>query len=806
MASLPRHARHVARRIPYRIGMSTSTRSRRLMPAHERIDRSGSVHRVIVAILCTIGLGFTAVDERAIADRPTLGLSLRDSAVGPIVGWVFPGPLGGSGFDSTIGIRRGDLVVALAETPVDSVAAFEEALARLAIGAPTIIAVRRAPDAAPRSAVPDPGSVDAEGAETVEFTVTVGSRDRWTGTLGRAAGDHRPEAALPEGEYEQRLRHAATEHGLTDAPGGLAALEAHLTARMRRDLDPNAVAAVIDAFEHPLRVDAIVRSISTAARRSVEGTPSESLLATLELIATVLGVDGHAEGGGEPADSLPERPDTDPFAPIVDGLKPDLIADAQTLLRRMRDSVYLDPQHAEAHIAVIRESPPIVDAALRASLTEMPRWHAWVEAVGAAHADGPALARDELPEVVRAAVEGDVLHFELDHRERILLVVGGPGRNVYRMARIAAVYDVGGDDHYIFEMPAPHRQVIIDLAGDDFYEARDPFCGPGTGVFGFGLVDDRGGNDIYRSASTCSLGAGLFGVGVILDGGGDDRYENLGPESGWSMGVGFYGAGVIVSRAGHDAFHGERVVQGVGGPRGFGAVINGAGNDLYRAEGTNFPSVYGTPGVNATFGQGFGYGIRHYAMGGVGAIIDFGGHDRYEGGEFAQGCGYFWGMGFIHDAAGNDLYRGNRYGQAAAAHQAVGVLLDDGGDDTFWSMTAASQSGAWDESITMLVARGGNNTFRCDGLGQGAAAHQSIAVLVVDGGTAQFSAGGRSTQGESSTNEYHYGRTGVHSFSALLSLGAESRFSSRRERTGPVGETNDADEARSRLYGLFVRE
>ena len=66
-----------------------------------------------------------------------------------------------------------------------------------------------------------------------------------------------------------------------------------------------------------------------------------------------------------------------------------------------------------------------------------------------------------------------------------------------------------------------------------------------------------------------------------------------------------------------------------------------------------------------------------YAAGGVGAIYDLAGNDRYEGGEFSQAGGYYFGLGILHDKKGHDLYYGNRYGQSFSAHQAIGILVDE---------------------------------------------------------------------------------------------------------------------------------
>jgi hypothetical protein len=326
-------------------------------------------------------------------------------------------------------------------------------------------------------------------------------------------------------------------------------------------------------------------------------------------------------------------------------------------------------------------------------------------------------------------------------------------------------------------------------------------------VFGLSILDDRAGNDVYRSPRAFSIGAGLCGIGILLDHAGNDTYENRGPQAGWSMGVGFYGAGLIVDRAGADVYRGEKLSQGVGGPRGIGMILEGKGKDLYVANGPAFGSAYGTPGVYLGMSQGFGIGVRGYAAGGVGAIYDYDGNDRYEAGEFSQAGGYYWGLGILHDAKGHDVYLGNRYGQAFAAHQAAGILIDDEGDDTYWAMTAACQGGTWDESIGLLLDRQGNDSYRCDGLGQGAASMQAIGLLIDLAGDDRYSAGKGSTQGQGGGNAYHYDATKVFSFSGLFDLGGghdSYRADRGNDKAVATGSFRPKNPAASNLYGVFV--
>ena len=288
--------------------------------------------------------------------------------------------------------------------------------------------------------------------------------------------------------------------------------------------------------------------------------------------------------------------------------------------------------------------------------------------------------------------------------------------------------------------------VLIDLAGDDVYESALGGCG--AGAFGFGFLFDDSGADIYRCAAWSS-GAGVYGAGALVDLGSD--------------------ADVYVS---------EVFSQGVGGPRGAGILIDAAGGDFYRANGP-VQSAYGSAASFMGFSQGVGVGIRPYDVGGVGILLDFSGDDRYEGGEFSQGGGYYWGVGLLADAGGNDLYYGNRYAQGFAAHQAFGMLSDMSGDDVYWAMTAAGQAAAWDQSIAMLFEGGGDDTYRAQTLSQGAAAQQSRALLRDVSGDDAYWASGRNTQGAAGDNSYHFRESDpVYSLGILVDERGIDRYSS----------------------------
>ena len=375
------------------------------------------------------------------------------------------------------------------------------------------------------------------------------------------------------------------------------------------------------------------------------------------------------------------------------------------------------------------------------------------------------------PADLQDSVKGSIVDFA--RIDGGYVVIGGPGDNDYNMDRLYAVIDVGGNDTYQWTSAIPlETQTVVDLNGDDRYRAESG--GPAAGWLGVSVLIDLAGNDEYESALG-GCGAGALGFGFLFDDAGADSYHC----AAWSSGAGLYGAGALIDLGDDaDVYESEAFSQGVGGPRGTGILIDAGGGDFYRANGP-VPSAYGTAGSFMSFSQGVGVGIRPYDVGGVGILLDFGGDDRYEGGEFSQGGGYFWGVGLLFDASGNDLYYGNRYAQGFAAHQAFGMLADLSGDDIYWAMTAAGQGAAWDQSIAALFEGDGDDVYRAQTLSQGAAAQQSRALLRDVAGDDVYWSSGRNTQGAAGDNSYHFRpEEPVHSLGVLIDERGRDRYTS----------------------------
>ncbi len=470
------------------------------------------------------------------------------------------------------------------------------------------------------------------------------------------------------------------------------------------------------------------------------------------------------------------------------------------LLDVLLDGVTLDSKSTERLVSLGQLGRREIDTSERGLMRAVAYSLAHIDAEISSSCDWSRVPHEPLAPEIASAVTGSALAGE-NVPGVGWVVVGSLANNSYDMNRIAAVFDPGGDDTYTWSALFVGNQAILDRAGNDRYigGARQ---GPAAGLFGLSLIDDVCGDDVYLGESF-ACGAGVFGVGILIDRAGNDRYT----ATSWSMGVGVFGGGFLFDLRGNDSYVSAFYSQGVGGPLGVGALVDRAGNDLYRADGGG-ASAYGDATVSFSMSQGIGVGARPLCGGGVGILLDDGGDDRYEGGEFSQGGGYYYGFGMLIDHLGNDLYRGDHFAQGFTAHQAAGVLIDVRGDDCYWSTTSASQGAAWDTATSLLVDGDGNDSYRGGALAQGSAAEQGIAALCDLGGSDHYVGTHSSVQGESSDNAYHFAHSGARSFSVLIDAGdGIDFFSSNRvihgvTVTGPARRSDLP--ASAPLFGMAI--
>ena len=185
------------------------------------------------------------------------------------------------------------------------------------------------------------------------------------------------------------------------------------------------------------------------------------------------------------------------------------------------------------------------------------------------------------------------------------------------------------------------------------------------------------------------------------------------------------GIALLVSDGGENDYHAAMWAQAYGGPLGFALLDDLEGKDHYYVGGL-YPNSYKpeTPGYEGC-GQGIGAGIRQVANGGIGVLLNGGGHNVYEFDYLSHGGGYWCGLGFARDFGGYNqrlITRKNfsggprteasfqRFGCGWGCHYALGFCFDDRGHSTFEGSIMGTGM-AWDCSVGALCVLGGGNSF-----------------------------------------------------------------------------------------------
>ena len=300
------------------------------------------------------------------------------------------------------------------------------------------------------------------------------------------------------------------------------------------------------------------------------------------------------------------------------------------------------------------------------------------------------------------------------------IAIGGWGANTYS-GDYYFILDLGGDDSYNLDQHEG-SQIIIDLDGDDTYIGREDYC-LGSGFFGFGILYDKAGDDLYK-AKNFSLGSGLFGVGMLIDEAGQDTYFG----DTHVQGAGTFGIGLLIDRGGNDNYNCALYGQAFAGPDGFGALVDYNGNDNYFAGG-KYKDFLRYEDHFLSLSQGFAYGFRPRVSGGMAFLIDSCGNDIYTSDIFGQGASYWYGLGALYDISGNDKYLSFQYAQGNGTHLSLGVLMDKSGDDYYYAK-GVSQGCGHDLAAGLLIDYAGNDTYQSYDLCQAAGSANGIGIFI----------------------------------------------------------------------------
>ncbi len=242
--------------------------------------------------------------------------------------------------------------------------------------------------------------------------------------------------------------------------------------------------------------------------------------------------------------------------------------------------------------------------------------------------------------------------------------------------------DIKGDDvyrgyHYSQAAGLFGTGILFDYDGKDFYQAG--YYAQGAGQIGFGILIDNKGEDVYHSYNYCQGFASIWGYGLISDLNGNDIYYAGGkyihhpllPNDYRSFSQGFAigwrpdasgGIGFLYDKSGNDFYNGDVFTQGCSYWYSLGILYDESGQDHYSA---------------AEYAQGAGIHLS------VGILIDKEGDDYYYSrlGP-SQGEGHDLSVGILIDRKGKDYYSVSG-GQGIGLTNSFGLFLDVEGDDSY---------------------------------------------------------------------------------------------------------------------------
>jgi hypothetical protein len=365
------------------------------------------------------------------------------------------------------------------------------------------------------------------------------------------------------------------------------------------------------------------------------------------------------------------------------------------------------------------------------------------------------------------------------------VTIGSEGDDVHRLDR-GLVFDPGGNDRY--EFPDTARPggwlLVIDLAGDDEYRARDS-VGAAAAFLSVQLLHDETGHDRYLGGDL-AFGAAVMGYSHLFDGGGDDVYEARSA----SLGFAFQGVGILQDAGGNDLYSSWFFSQGASATNGLGLLLDAAGNDHYLSRPV-FPDDLRYRDHFLSMSQGFSSGFAPRHAGGIGVLWDRSGEDLYAADIFGQGAGYWFGWGLLMDDAGSDRFTAHQYAQGAGVHFAAGTLWDKAGADVRVSK-GVSQGCGHDGGFGLLVDEQGNDRNLAVDMSAGAGSANGLGVFLDMNGADGYGMGDlRMTLGHGDM------RRDRGSFGFFLDLGGQDAY--------PASTDGPRDNAAWRAYDGKVR-
>ena len=195
------------------------------------------------------------------------------------------------------------------------------------------------------------------------------------------------------------------------------------------------------------------------------------------------------------------------------------------------------------------------------------------------------------------------------------------------------------------------------------------------------------------------------------------------------------------------------------------------GDDSYFAGGQYLDEPL-HPEHYMSMSQGFGFGWRSSASGGVGFLFDACGNDEYYTQVYGQGASYWYAFGLLYDVTGHDAYQLYHYGQGAGIHLSVGSLIDRRGEDSYTAYHAPCQGSAHDWAVGVMLDGGGMDTYNIpDGNGWGFSIANAFSLFLDRSGPDLYSVGNPSQGFGGALHARGYGGLAI-----FLDLGGKDRY------------------------------
>lgn len=282
----------------------------------------------------------------------------------------------------------------------------------------------------------------------------------------------------------------------------------------------------------------------------------------------------------------------------------------------------------------------------------------------------------------------------------------------------SVLIDLSGNDLYdsdkLFNLGSAifGAGVLMDGSGDDIY--RGFHYAHGAGLYGTGVLIDEEGEDLYQGGYFAQ-GAGNFGLGVLYDGGGNDTYKS----HNWAQGFGsVFGYGLLSDFGGCDIYYaGGRYIHHPLLPEDYRSFAQGFGMGWRPIAGGGIGFLYDREGNDFYNAEVYAQGTSYWYS--LGMLVDESGNDHYLAAEYAQGAGIHLSVGILIDRDGEDSYF-SKYGpgQGEGHDFAVGFLIDKKGRDSYH--ISGGQGIGLTNSVGVFIDSEGDDSYSTtEKIGQG---------------------------------------------------------------------------------------